>query len=112
MARLKVTFLPSKTYIPEGVKNTSAVIRNEPSQDCKTIAAVINGLASRTPWRSTCLVKVIAAHSMLARRDIPHSLHFGVHKNASEKFIAHAWLSVGDKVIIGGENLDNYVEIR
>lgn len=77
----------------------------------KIIAGVINGLVARTPWKSTCLVKALAAHKMLKRRNISSRIHFGVKKSSDNDFEAHAWLSVGDKVIIGGENLEDFVEL-
>lgn len=75
------------------------------------IATVVNGLAARTPWHSTCLVKVIAGHKMLAQKKIPHTLHFGVQKTLGGEMKAHAWLSVANKIIIGGDAVDEFREI-
>lgn len=77
----------------------------------KLIASLINGLAARTPWKSTCLVKALAVHKMLKRRNIESQIHFGVKKASSVGFEAHAWLSVYGEVVIGGENLDEFVEL-
>lgn len=76
-----------------------------------TIAKVVNGLSLRTPWKSTCLVKALAAHKMFSKRHIPHSVHFGMKKNESGKFEAHAWVSTGGRVVIGGENSGEYREV-
>jgi len=74
----------------------------------KLIASIVNGLALRTPWRSTCLVKALAAHKMLSRRHVPHSIHFGVNIDPALGMKAHAWLSVGNGIIIGGENAGEF----
>ena len=110
IARIKVSALKSEKYLPSARdnKNTPSLVKNEKAQ---TIATVINGLSVRTPWPSTCLVKVIAAHKMLSRRSLPHVLHFGVQKNSSTEIKAHAWLSVGSKIIVGGENAEAFTEI-
>lgn len=76
-----------------------------------TIAKVVNGLATRTPWKSTCLVKALAASKMLSKRHIPHSIHFGMKKNDSGNYEAHAWVSAGGRVLIGGENVEEFKEV-
>lgn len=75
------------------------------------ITNIINGLSLRTPWKSTCLVKALAAQKMFSKRHIPHSIHFGVKKNDSGKLEAHAWVSVHGTVVIGGESLGEFVEL-
>lgn len=72
---------------------------------------MVSGLASRTPWRSTCLVKALAAHKMLEKRGIKSKVHLGVKKSGNNGLEAHAWLSVDGSVIIGGENLNEFKEI-
>jgi hypothetical protein len=111
LQRIKVSFLPSRKYLPSISKNSAIFLSLEKTEIAKKVAIVINGLSIRTPWSSTCLVKVLAAHKMLNKRRIPHALHFGVNINLSKGFNAHAWLSVADEVIIGGENLNSFKEI-
>lgn len=77
----------------------------------QNLAAVINGLASRTPWKSTCLVKALAISKMFSKRHIPHSIHFGMKKDDSGKFEAHAWVTVGGRVVVGGENAGEYRKV-
>lgn len=126
LARLKVTFLPSRKWIPglenQGKKvmqsNSCAAVQSARPQDCRTagpqdliIARVINGLSSRTPWKSTCLVKALAAHRMLLKRAIPHSIHFGVNTVGQAGMQAHAWLSAGNEIIIGKEVAGEFKEV-
>ena len=111
MARIKVSVLKSQQYLPK-VKNKkapAASIKN--FEMLQTIATVINGLSFRTPWPSTCLVRVIAAHKMLCKREIPHVLHFGVQINSNKEIKAHAWLSAGSKILVGGENAAGFKEL-
>lgn len=84
---------------------------NNRLETIKLVANVTNGLALRTPWKSTCLVKALAASKMLSKRHIPHSIHFGMKKNDSGNYEAHAWVSAGGRVLIGGENVEEYKEV-
>ena len=111
IARLKVSFFPSAKYLPLNSPESRLFLSQEKFCKGKTIALVISGLSTRTPWPSTCLVQVLAAHKMLEKRKIPHTLHFGVKKNTSFQFDAHSWLSVGMEVILGGGSFFYYKEI-
>jgi hypothetical protein len=75
------------------------------------LVKVINGLENRTPWKNTCLVKVLAARRMLLKRKIVHKIHIGVASKLHNTLKAHAWLSVGTKIILGGESLHEFHEI-
>ena len=66
------------------------------------VAFAIRAMAARVPWRSDCLVQALAAQQWLADCGIASTIHLGV--KASEAPIdAHAWLKVGDRVVIGGD---------
>ncbi len=111
IARLKVSFLPADKYLPSTNNNPLSAISVQQLKSVESIATVVNGLAARTPWSSTCLVKVVAAHKMLSKKNIPHTLHIGVKKTPAGEIKAHAWLSVANKIIIGGESAAEFREI-
>lgn len=111
IARLKVSILKSEQYLPSQKSKKEARSSPVTFEKIDAISTVINGLSIRTPWRSTCLVKVMATHKMLLKRHVQHILHFGVQKNSSIEIKAHAWLSVGSKIIVGGENSEGFTEI-
>jgi hypothetical protein len=109
--RIKVSFLPSKNYLPKNTRQTGFLSEEKKNQS-NSVARIINGLSVRVPWPATCLVKVLAANKMLLKRGIPHTIHFGVKKSAAGEMEAHAWLSVNNRVVIGGENLLDFKEIN
>ena len=82
---------------------------NDPLEIRRVVEAV--EIASRhTPGKSTCLVKALAGHLMLARRNIPVELYIGVRQGKTGQLDAHAWVSHQGQVIIGEmEDLDGYV---
>jgi Transglutaminase-like superfamily len=110
-ARIKVSLLPSQKYLPLASNSPIIILSHKKIKTGKTIAAVINGLSARTPWASTCLVQVLALHKMLLKRKIPHSLHFGIKKNSTLAFEAHAWLSLNREIVIGNTDLQLFKEI-
>ncbi len=109
--RLRVSFRPSSEWMPKSSAGSSKLLTGDKREKVRLVAAVINGLADRTPWASTCLVKALAAAYMLNKREIPQKLHIGVARTPSKDFKAHAWLSVDGKIIVGGGNLEDFHEI-
>jgi hypothetical protein len=59
-------------------------------------------VASRyVPGASTCLVRAIAAARLLAREGYPSRIHIGVARPGPEGLAAHAWVTVGGRVVVG-----------
>lgn len=74
------------------------------------VAYVVPLMGARVPWRSDCLVQALAARHWLSRASIPSDLCIGVRKDELG-FEAHAWLKVGDQIVIGGDT-STYAELR
>ena len=109
--RLKVSYQPSRKWMPKATTEVSENIEAENMEKALLVAKVLDGLENRTPWKNTCLVKALAARHMLKQRLINHKIHIGVAAKLNNQFGAHAWLSVGNKNILGGENLEGFHEI-
>lgn len=58
--------------------------------------------AAQVPWRSDCLIQVIAADQMLRRRGHTADFCLGLRKSEMGNLTAHAWLQCGDVVVTGG----------
>jgi len=63
------------------------------------------------PWRSDCFPKAIAANKLLQRSGYASTIHLGVDKESEGQLLAHAWLTCGEIVVTGGEDLDRYTEM-
>jgi hypothetical protein len=66
----------------------------------------VKAMSHNLPWECKCLVQAAALKLMLKRRGVDSTLYLGVAKK--DNFMAHAWLRVGDAVVIGGNGLDEY----
>lgn len=65
------------------------------------IGRIVERIAEKTPWKSTCLVKAMTARKLLVREQIPCTLYLGVGK-AEGKMVAHSWLRCGTVYVTGG----------
>ncbi len=109
--RLKISFQPSVKWMPKATTEVSENTGPENLKSAQLITGVIDGLGNRTPWKNTCLVKALTAHRMLKNRKINYKMHIGVAPVSNNQLKAHAWLSVGNNIILGGGNLSAYFEI-
>ena len=75
------------------------------------VAHVIPRVAARLPWRADCLVQATAAKRWLRASGIGSTIHFGVPKEKQAEFEAHAWLTVGTRIVTGGD-ISGYVPLE
>lgn len=66
--------------------------------------------AARLLPETTCLVHALGGWLMLRRRGIGALVRFGV-RNESGKVAAHAWLMLGQTVLMGGEEASRFQPI-
>ena len=67
--------------------------------------------ARRRSWlRAVCIESALALRSMLGRRGVASTLHYGVRKEG-EGLQAHVWLSLGGRIVIGGETAEQFTEV-
>lgn len=68
--------------------------------------------ARRRSWlRAVCIESALALRSMLRRRGVGSTLHYGIRNDEAEGLKAHVWLSLGGKIVIGGETSEQFTEV-
>lgn len=70
------------------------------------IGWAIGVVAPRVPWRADCLVQAMAASAWLRRHGYGPVLQLGLQPSTggAQALVAHAWLVLDGKVIVGGED--------
>lgn len=71
------------------------------------VARRLERVAAHVPWRTTCLVRAIAGALLLRRRGIATTIRLGVNRG-DNGLAAHAWLLVGDTIVLGGTISSDY----
>ena len=66
----------------------------------KDISYSVRICAKYVPFAS-CLTQALATQTLLQLKGQKSILKFGVDKDESKKLIAHAWVEIDDKIIIG-----------
>jgi hypothetical protein len=61
---------------------------------------------------ATCLTQALAAQALLARSGHESHIELGVRKDEQSRFLAHAWVVCGDRIVIGGAGADDYLPLK
>lgn len=66
------------------------------------VARMVGIAARHGPFPASCLRQALVLWFLLGRRGIPSRLHLGATRGGAG-FAAHAWVELGDRVLIGGD---------
>ena len=84
--------------------------RSRSPQPSESVVWAVRAAAGYVPG-ATCLTQALALQSLLARHGYPSSIHIGVLKEADGTFGAHAWVGCGDRIVLGGAEVDRYAPL-
>ena len=59
-----------------------------------------------------CFPQTLAGYTMLRWRKVPSAMVYGVMKSEDGSLLAHTWLMVGKKIVLGGEAAVGYTEVE
>ena len=112
VARLRLAFT-SFQQLSERLSNDSPDNRVDPDPEfLRRVGFSVRAAANNVPWRSDCFPQAIAARMLLKRRGHASTIHLGVEKSGGGGIAGHAWLTCGDEVVVGGEDVDRYTEMH
>lgn len=117
VVRASILLLPMKrihSYLGRHYQNQQlCVVANEQQQlIAKKVGRICTLVGRYTPWESKCLVQATLAKTLFSRYQIPYVLHLGVTPvSGADGMKAHAWISVGPKVITGGAGHQTFIVV-
>ncbi|TWG93927.1 transglutaminase superfamily protein [Nocardioides sp. J9] len=65
---------------------------------------VVRTAATRTPWRSDCFPQALTARLLLRAARVPHTVTFGLRRDAAGQLKAHVWVAAGEVAVTGGSS--------
>lgn len=80
------------------------------------VAYVVRRAARLVPFKAVCIEQTIAASLILRCLGVPATAYIGVHRDPAARldpagYNAHAWLRAGDRVVIGGPDVSDFVPL-
>jgi hypothetical protein len=110
MARAMLLAMPFKK-LAAALSGEQDAGRGAPDPELlRRIGYAVGAAAANVPWRSDCFPQSIAGWMLLKHYGYGSTIHLGVERVGDSDLAGHAWLTCGDVVVTGGEDLDRYVE--
>jgi Transglutaminase-like superfamily len=108
--RIALAIIPVKTILRAITRNRRAASDQPPAQLPNPVPEAvlrvrwaIEAVARNSPIAFVCFPQTLAGYTMLRRRHIPTTMVYGVARSPSGELIAHTWLTIGDRTLLGGE---------
>ena len=112
LARLLVLYVPMRHWRHRLTTSEPATCPAQPPFMAWKVVRIVRRVAAHVPFQAVCLPQAMAAQWMLRRRDLPSRMSFGARRGrdaaAANDLEFHAWLNVGGKCILGGQEVATY----
>lgn len=111
ISRLAILILPFRWIAPHLGTHMASSDENGNKETAISVSRAILTMSWHLPWECKCLVQAISGKMMLSQRKISSTLYLGVAKKEDGDLNAHAWLRVGDIIILGGGGLERFAVV-
>lgn len=111
--RLGLWLLPFETLrrVLVGLSDAPARLRGTGQSSLGEVTWAVETAGHCIPRAATCLTLALTAQILLLRRGHGAVIHIGIAKGGGERFLAHAWVESGGKVVIGGHEIERYTPL-
>lgn len=72
----------------------------------------VSAAARHSMVEFVCFPQSLAGYTMLRWRGVPSTIVYGVKRSSEGELLAHTWLVVGEKTVLGGEEAAGFSEIE
>jgi hypothetical protein len=114
--RLGLALVPVRRIIaaisrkPEA--HSAPYLAGEMQVTARRVQWAVSAAARHSPVEFVCFPQALAGYAMLRRRHVPAMVVYGVARSAEGELLAHAWLTVGDRILLGGEAAKDFIAIE
>jgi len=108
--RFIIKFYPMKKYAAKlGTENKlSDNIDIEETEKLKTYIINVKRVSRYSFWRTKCFEEAFTLKKLIEKAGYTSTIYFGVAKQETNDLKAHAWLKIGDTMLIGGKGHKQY----
>ncbi len=92
--------------------NSEAVLPATAREVALRVRWAVESAARNSPARFVCFPQSLAGYLMLRRRGVPSTIVYGVARSAEGAVLAHTWLMLGDRMVLGGEGSEAFSPIE
>lgn len=104
--RITLWFVPfsrTRSFVRRIAADASSGRRNDMDRIAWAVETAGRGIPA-----SSCLANALAAHVLLSRSGHGSEIKVGVARDEDGRFVAHAWVESGGRVLVGGAEREMY----
>ena len=116
-------FRASLAFVPVRKIIGSVTRRSTGERAARSAGADVVEIARRVQWAVSaatrhsamefvCFPQALAGYTMLRRRGVGGTIVYGVSRSAAGELMAHTWLTVGDRTVLGGEAAPEFTAVE
>jgi Transglutaminase-like superfamily len=116
--RICLAFLPVRRILRAITRNqaNATPLPEAPPDEFATAQALrvrwaVEAITRNSTARFVCFPQTLAGYTMLRLRRVPSTMVYGVTRSGEGELIAHTWLTVGDRIVLGGEGSDIFTPV-
>lgn len=110
-ASLLVRCLPFRRIARLSARSPTGPRPADPLQTANTVAWAVRAAARRARFRAVCIEQGLAAQWMLRHRGVAATMHYGVARDPARGLVAHVWVRIGERDVIGGETAGRFTPL-
>ena len=112
VARIELAVMPFEKLAARLSKRGDRSARDPDPALPGRVGFAVRAAAGNVPFRADCFPQALAARALLRRHGYAPTIHLGVERRGGDQLAGHAWLTCGDIVVVGGDDLERYTEVH
>ncbi|HEX9200601.1 MAG TPA: lasso peptide biosynthesis B2 protein [Acidobacteriaceae bacterium] len=72
----------------------------------------VSAISRNSVMEFVCFPQALAGYTMLRWRRVPSTMVYGVARSPEGSLIAHTWLTVGERIVVGGEASGDFTPVE
>jgi Transglutaminase-like superfamily len=101
-----------RTETSNGARAEESAATESALDFARRVRWAVSAIARHSAVEFVCFPQTLAGYTMLRLRRVPSTMVYGVTRSAEGELMAHTWLTVGDKIVLGGEVSDQFTPIE
>jgi hypothetical protein len=100
------------THRRRGVDEIASIAGAQEIATAVRVRWAVLAVTRHAPARFVCFPQSLAAYTMLRCRGVATTIVYGVARSPEGALLAHTWLMVGDRTVVGGEGSGAFTAIE
>ena len=117
--RICLALVPVRTIIrtitrsPSGANSEDATtIPDRSLHIARRVRWAVEAVARNSPVQFVCFPQTLAGYTMLRWRGVPATMVYGVARSPEGDLLAHTWLTLGDRTVLGADAAPGFTPIE